>query len=97
MERKYWELPILLLPLMISEPKERTELRNGAVSGLVCKNEFYKKKCMIQLDALISKHNYYFFFFLITEMFLIRLVVETVKIRESTFENNEISSFLSFF
>ena len=43
MERKYWELSILLLPLMISEPKERTELRNGEVSGLVCKIEFYRK------------------------------------------------------
>lgn len=30
------------LPLMISEPTERTELEKP-VSGLVCKNEFYKK------------------------------------------------------
>lgn len=53
-----------------------------------------QKICMIQLDALISEHNF-FFFSNHGNVPDTCLGVEIVKIRESTFENNEISSFLS--
>ena len=61
---------------------------------------------MTQLDALISKHSYYIYIYIYIYIFFFFfpnhrnvpdtcLGVETVKIRDSTSENNEISSFLS--